>query len=71
MSGHPSVRTRLAYGHGGLEVELPADAEVLEPQRLDSVPDEAAAIRRALRDPIASPPLRDLVRRGAGVGISV
>ena len=62
---------RLAYGRGGLEVELPADAEVLEPQRLDSVPDEAAAIRRALRNPIASPPLRDVVRRGAGVGISV
>ena len=65
------MRMRLAYGRSGLEVELPAGADILEPQRLDSVPDEAAALRRALRGPIASPPLRELVPRGAGVGISV
>src|SRR5215831_18109259 len=71
MTGHPSMRMRLAYGRGGLQVELPAGADVLEPQLLDGVPDEAAALRRALRNPIASPPLRDVVPRGAGVGISV
>jgi lactate racemase len=70
MAG-PFKRVRLAYGRSGLEVELPAEADVLEPRRLDGLPDEAGAIRRALRDPIGSRPLRALVPRGATVGVSV
>ena len=70
MAG-PSRRVRLAYGRTGLEVELPADADVLEPRRLQSVPDEADAIRRALRKPDGTRPLRELVPAGAAVGISV
>jgi len=71
MWGPASKRVRLAYGRTGLEVDIPADADVLEPQQLDGVLDEAAVIRRALRDPIASEPLRLVVPRGAAVGISV
>lgn len=71
MSQRTSRRVRLAYGQNGLEVDVPADADVLEPQRLRGAQDEAGAIRRALRDPIASKPLRELVPRGASVGISV
>src|SRR5262249_46514045 len=71
MWGPASKRVRLAYGRTGLEVDIPADADVLEPQQLDAVLDEAAVIRRALRDPIASEPLRLVVPRGAAVGISV
>jgi nickel-dependent lactate racemase len=62
---------RLAYGRAGLEVEVPAGADVLEPRRRPALPDEAEALRRALRHPIASPALRDLAPRGATVGISV
>jgi lactate racemase len=62
---------RLAYGRAGLDVELPAGADVLEPRRLSGLADEADAIRRALREPIGSPPLRDLVPAGAAVGVSV
>jgi lactate racemase len=64
-------RVRLAYGRAGLEVELPEGADVLEPRRLPGLPDEAAAIRRALREPIGSRPLRELVPRGATAGVSV
>src|SRR5262249_58402049 len=71
MWGPPSKRVRLAYGRSGLEVDVPADADVLEPPQLKGVLDEAAVIRRALRDPIASEPLRRVVPRGAAVGISV
>ncbi|HKF16013.1 MAG TPA: nickel-dependent lactate racemase [Candidatus Dormibacteraeota bacterium] len=71
MSRLTSKRVRLAYGRNGLEVEVPADADVLEPQRLVGVQDEAGTIRQALRDPIASEPLRELVPRGATVGISI
>jgi lactate racemase len=62
---------RLAYGRTGLEVEVPAGADVVEPRRLDGLPDEAAAIRRALREPAGTRPLHELVPRGAAVGISV
>ena len=65
------ARVRLAYGRSGLEVEVPAGADVLEPRPLPGLPDEAAAVRRALREPIAGRPLRELVPPGATVGISV
>src|SRR5215472_9616924 len=62
---------RLAYGRAGLAVDLPDGADVLEPRRLEGLPDEAAAIRRALREPIGGRPLRGLVPAGAAVGVSV
>src|SRR5262245_29849362 len=71
MSRRSSKRVWLAYGRNGLEVEVPADAEVLEPRRLVGVRDEAGTIRQALRNPIGSDPLRELVPRGATVGISI
>src|SRR3972149_5181164 len=58
------MKLHLAYGRDGLEVELPDHAHVLTPERLPALADPAAAIRGALREPIASPPLRDLARPG-------
>lgn len=54
----------LAYGKQGLTVYLPDDVPVtvIEPRFVPGLPDEPAAIRDALRNPIGSPPLRDLVR---------
>lgn len=64
-------RVRLAYGRGGLEIEVPADAEVLEPRLHPGLADEAAVLREAMRRPLSSPPLRELVPTGASVGVSV
>jgi nickel-dependent lactate racemase len=61
----------LAYGRHGLSVELGVPADVIEPRFLPGLVDEAEAIRRALREPTRGSPLRDLVPRGASVGISV
>lgn len=58
------MRVHLAYGKHGLDVELPPDALVVEPRHVPGLPDETAAIRQALRDPIGALPLRELVRRG-------
>jgi len=56
---------RLAYGEGGLEVELPdCDVTVVEPEFVPGLPDERAALVRALREPIAGPPLATLARPG-------
>lgn len=63
---------RLAYGESGLEVELPDDrTTVVAPTYQPGAPDPAALLRTALRAPVAGPPLRELVRAGQTVAISV
>lgn len=57
------MTVHLAYGKQGLDVTLPGEAEVtiVEPQFVPGLEDETAAMRDALRNPIESPPLRELV----------
>lgn len=66
------MRVRLAYGKTGLEISLPDDASVtvVEPKYVDGLPDQAGAVRDALRQPIASPPLKALVKPSDRVGIA-
>ncbi len=58
------MRVRLSYGRSGLEVELPDDrvVAVLDIQPVEPLADPHDAVRRALREPIASPPLYELAR---------
>lgn len=58
------MRVRLAYGRDGLTVDLPATTDVIQPCFVPGLPDEARAIREALRNPVGSPPLKDLVGPG-------
>jgi len=54
---------RLAYGREGLWVDLPdRNVTVVEPRFVEGLPDEEAAIVQALRQPLDSPPLRELVK---------
>jgi nickel-dependent lactate racemase len=65
------MRTRLAYGKTGLDIDLPDDAPitVIEPRYLPGLPDPAAALHAALRSPIGAQPLRTLVGPSDTVGI--
>ena len=66
------MKVELAYGQGGLAVELPAErATVIAPAHLPAATDEQAAVVDALRSPVAGPPLRELVRPGQTVAISM
>jgi nickel-dependent lactate racemase len=56
------MKVRLPYGRQGLEVELPEQARVLLPERAPALAEPAEAVRQALRQPIGSPPLAELVR---------
>jgi lactate racemase len=61
---------RLAYDRLGLEISLPDSAELIEQRFVPGLPDETIAIQAALRNPIASPALRDLVKVGSRVVIA-
>ena len=66
------MKVRLAYGGGGLEVELPEErTTVVEPAYHEGAADETAVLRAALRAPVAGPPLRELARPGMKVAISM
>lgn len=57
------TRIHLAYGSTGLDVELPpCNLTVVSPQQAPGLPDADAALSAALRHPIASKPLAELVR---------
>ena len=63
---------RLAYGQTGLAVQLPADrTTVVRPRPQPAAGDVGAVLRDALRHPVAGPPLRDVVRPGQAVAVSI
>jgi lactate racemase len=64
------MKVNLAYGQGWLPVEFPdGRTTVIEPSHTPGLPDEKGALRRALEQPIASRPLRELVSRETKVCI--
>jgi lactate racemase len=66
------VTVRLAYGDDGLDVCLPADrTDVVEPRFRPGVADADSVLADALRKPVAGWPLRDLVRPGQTVAVSI
>jgi len=66
------MRLKLDYGTDGLEVDLPDErVTVIEPVFRPAVPDTHGALLKALRAPIGLPPLRDIVKPGQRVAISV
>jgi lactate racemase len=64
-------QVRLSYGDAGMDISVPDDAVVVYPQDAAAVPDSAAALTAALRSPVSGPPLRERVRPGQTVAISV
>jgi len=66
------VRVGLEYGDGKLWIELPDDrTTVINPIYDSAIADPIAAIQKAIKEPIASRPLREIVQRGQSVAISV
>ncbi|WP_432937107.1 nickel-dependent lactate racemase [Kribbella sp. CA-253562] len=65
------MKVRLAYGRSGRVIDAdPARTTIVEPAHHPAASDPSEALRRALREPVAGPPLRDRVRRGQTVAIS-
>lgn len=63
---------KLAYGREGLTVDVPEErTTVIAPAYPPALGDPAGALRVALRSPLGSAPLRQLVRPGQQVAVSV
>ena len=71
MTGPRHPIGRLAYGSGSLDIDVPADATVVLPRHRRARRDPLGALRAAISRPVAGPPLRELVRPGQRVAISV
>ncbi len=56
------MKVRLQYGADRMEIDVPSPSvTVLEPVFVEGLPDEAAAFREAVRRPLESRPMRELV----------
>jgi nickel-dependent lactate racemase len=65
-------RVRLQYGTEGLDLAVDAPrVTVVEPQYVKGLPDEPAAFREAVRNPIAARPLREVVGAGDRVAVVI
>ncbi len=56
------MQVELRYGRHGLKANVPDEATVLTPGQVPGLPDEPAALREALRNPIGAAALRSAVR---------
>ncbi len=66
------MKIKLDYGSDGLAVDLPEkETTVIEPLFRPGLPDPSAALCAALASPTGRQPLRELVKRGQTVAISV
>jgi nickel-dependent lactate racemase len=62
----------LQYGKDGLEIEIPSNnVTTLAPRFIPGLPDEASAFRDAVRAPIHSKPLRELIGANDRVAIVI
>ncbi|MEB3368631.1 nickel-dependent lactate racemase [Saccharopolyspora mangrovi] len=66
------LSVELAYGRTGLTVELPsARTTVVAPTHPPAASDAEATLREALAKPVAGPPLRERVRPGQRIAVSI
>ena len=66
------MRVHLQYGTNGIPVDVPgSNVTVLEPKFLAGLADEAAGFRDAVRAPIGSKPLKELVKATDRVAIII
>lgn len=62
---------KLAYGKSGLTVAVPDSAVVIEPRHLTALADDKGAVMAALRNPIGTPPLSEMVGSQQTVAIVI
>lgn len=66
------MKVRLQYGTSGLETDIPSEnVTVIEPRFVDGLADEAKAFREAVRKPMGTGPLREVVKASDRVAVVI
>ena len=66
------MQVHLQYGRDGLAVDIPgADVTLIEPRFVPGLPDERAAFVEAVRAPVGTRPLRELVAAGERLAVVI
>ena len=65
------METTLLYGKDNLTINVPEDTLILKPNNIPGVADEIGSLREALKAPIGSPPLREMVNSKDRVAIVI
>lgn len=65
------MKVCLAYGRDGLEIEVPDSSVVITPEERRAVKDAVAAVRNAVRSPVAGPALNEVIAPGKQVAIAI
>jgi nickel-dependent lactate racemase len=66
------MRIKLQYGTGWLDTEIPArHVTVIEPKFVPGLPDEPAAFRGAVSEPVGTRPLRELISATDRVAVAI
>jgi nickel-dependent lactate racemase len=66
------MKVHLQYGESGIDEEIPcSNVTVIAPRFISGLPDEEAGFRAAVRNPMESEALRNLVRPGERVAIVI
>lgn len=52
------VKTEVLYGKSEIEVNVPDDSTIIEPQNIDAIEDYETAIKDVLKHPTNSKPLK-------------
>ncbi len=72
MSDETTTTVEIAYGSTGVLVDLPAGCTtVVAPQHQAPPASTGEILRGALREPVAGPPLRDVVAPGQRIAVSI
>lgn len=61
QKGLTPMQVQLAYGRSGLCIEVPDDAEVIEPQHAPALASPLQAVLQALAGPLGTPPLSEML----------
>lgn len=66
------MKVRLQYGTTGLDADIPSErVTVIEPRFVEGLADEAGSFREAVRQPIGTAPLREMVRAQDRVAVVI
>ena len=63
------VKSQVLYGKSEIEINVPDDSTIIEPQNINAIQDYESAIKNVLRNPTNSKSLKEMVNSNDIVSI--